>query len=662
MSGTKRFSTVAFILGAAWLHVAAESANAHGSWTPPPPDRPTTRPPVSGGPTPPSDSTGGPTTPGPTTGGPTTSGGGPTTPVGPPTTGGGGGAKGPLSGRTGGKKNRGATTATGWDTWWRYNREPYLNLRARMARAGDTSGRFGFLGGDGHAAGGASAWRRPTQADVRELVAPTLLRVLGEEEPDIVDSALIALGRSAHPDEAADLVASIEEQLGSAYPSVRQAAILGLGMLGDAVAAPALWSIMHDTRDGRALLDRSSAIPPTDRALAALSVGFSAGPRMVPQLVRLFERASADEVDVLAATVLTLGLIDGVGPDVIPFLADELNDRKLDRRVRAQIPITLARLGDEATATVPSLLALATGRGVDVAVRHSSIIALGELAAAADREVITGLRKTLRKSSDSVARQFAYIALARIGARGLAEQRSAEMEAIHEIRRQLLVELVDPSHQVDLAWCALAIGVLGHEMPLGVAAHQEMVDGLVGVLKRTRNPAEEGAIATALGMLRGASAGDELLVRFEERSDPTLRRHLAVALGMMEHRPAAEALRMALHDEADAELRVAAATGLGLMGDRTAAEALVAQLHDAPTYFSVVSIARALGRIGDRSHLQSLVDLIEDDDQPDLVRGFGCVALGLIAERTALAWNAPLSIHSNYLVGLNAQAEVLDIL
>ena len=37
------------------------------------------------------------------------------------------------------------------------------------------------------------------------------------------------------------------------------------------------------------------------------------------------------------------------------------------------------------------------------------------------------------------------------------------------------------------------------------------------------------------------------------------------------------------------------------------------------------------------------------------------VALGLIAEKTQLPWNAPLSIDSNYAAGLTSQAEALDI-
>ena len=153
-----------------------------------------------------------------------------------------------------------------------------------------------------------------------------------------------------------------------------------------------------------------------------------------------------------------------------------------------------------------------------------------------------------------------------------------------------------------------------------------------------------------------------ILKRFRERSDPASRRHLAVALGMIGHQQAADYLRAALLDQPDPDLRVASATALGLLGDSTAADELVGQLRSAPTFYSVVATARALGRIGSKIHLQPLIDVVEDESLPDVVRAFGCVALGTIAERTPLPWNTPLSVHSNYLLALEAQAEVLDIL
>ncbi len=56
-----------------------------------------------------------------------------------------------------------------------------------------------------------------------------------------------------------------------------------------------------------------------------------------------------------------------------------------------------------------------------------------------------------------------------------------------------------------------------------------------------------------------------------------------------------------------------------------------------------------------------LAALISDESRSSAVRGFSCVALGLIAEKTPLPWNAPLSVNANYTCGLQAQSEVLDI-
>ena len=490
---------------------------------------------------------------GPTGSGPTTPRPGPTTPSGGPTTPGGlrppGGTttpsgNGPTTTGPATSKKKRVTTATTWDAWWRFNREPYLDIHGRMDRGQDASGRAGFLSGGGRGA----EWtipRRPTHEDVRRRITPVLLAALEHDEPEIVDSTLIALGRSTVTEDAAEVIAAMMPRLASHDPSVRQAALLGMGMLGHRSAVPALWATMNDTADGRRLMERSSAVPTLERSLAALSLGFAAGPDMVPQLERLFERTDAEDVEVLASSILALGLIDGVDRGILASLGDRLGDRRLDRRVRAQIPITLARHSAEAAAFTSALLDLATDRREDSATRPSAIIALGEIGHPLDVEVIKRLRKIVRKEADGATRQFALIATARVAARALSE-RSCDPEATKEIIRQLTVEMNDPSHRVDLPWCALALGVVGHEVQPASAEHASIVDALEDAFRRRRSPGDEGAIATALGMAgAGSDAADDVLERFERRSDPALRAHLAVALGMMEHARRGRAARRA---------------------------------------------------------------------------------------------------------------------
>ena len=310
------------------------------------------------------------------------------------------------------------------------------------------SGALGFLSAD---AGTGRAWRRPSRDEVRTRVTPVLLDVLDHADPQMVDSALIALGRSTHPDDAGPVLQAMSAHWKSPYVTVRQAALLGAGMIGDRSSVPVLWSVMNDTAAGRTALGRRSAITGLDRPLASLSLGFAAGAEMIPQLTRLFERAESDEVNVLACAILSLGLIEGADQEVISFLAEALDDRKLDRRVRAQIPITLGRLSEDrrrdGRAAARAHLGAADTSGAASLVDHRAV---GEIAAPSDTEAIAALRKTVRKSSDATARHFALIALGRIAARGLADQ-SPHIDAVRDIQRQLQVELVDPSHKVDLA-------------------------------------------------------------------------------------------------------------------------------------------------------------------------------------------------------------------
>lgn len=640
------------------LILAAAALGHGGTYNPGP-----TRPPKPGGPyggpidtplPPPTTPGSGPVTPPPQTPGA----GGPRTPPGSPTSPGGAGVVTPGASGVRGKKNSGGAETPGWQTWWLYNREPYLGLRRRLAHEQVHSGKLGFLDVGGST---TSSYQPPGSAEVAQRVVPVLLAALAAGDAEIADSALIALGRSA-PAEVGPLVAdAMREALQSANLGVRQSAILGLGMLGERSAVPALWSIMNDTGDGRRLLDRKAAVMPMDRALAAIAIGLGAGPELVPQVQKMFVRAGPDQIDMLACAVLALGLIDGGEAPRVDFLSGLLTDATLDWRVRAQVPITLARLGDAAVALVPTLFAMLADRREHGAARQSAIIALGELCTIEDQEVIGRLRTMLRKETDTAARQLTFIALARIAARALAD-RSAEFEALRDIRGQFLLELADPSHPIDAPWCLLALGVLGFEMPRGTNEHADLVGDVMRTLKRTGNPAEQGAAAIALGLLGSAAAGELLAERFQTISDPGLRGHFALALGMIGHAAAGDDLRAVMLDPSAGFLRVDAAMALGMIGDPGAAPMLVEQLVAAPTFASIVAVTRALGRIGDRSSIEPLAGIIADASQPAVVRAFACVALGLIAERTPLPFHTPLATHANYLVPLPALAEVLDIL
>ena len=653
---------------AAWfcaLVLIQQAGLPHGGSPPPDPPGPgNIGPGYPGGGGPGGPGTGGPgdiVPPNPPPGGPNT----PPPVAKPPVSGGGnlppGGAiggptRGPSTGG-GAKKQRASSSWDGWEVWWEFNKDPYLSKR--VLDRSSLTGRSGLLTGAGNREN-APTFTGPSRAMVLERIVPVLLQALTESDAEILDSAALALGRVVPGEAGEEVVKSLRETLKSRHPTARQSAILALGICGHRASIPLLWDLMNDTRKGRALVRSGGAVGGIDRAFAAMALGFVGGAEMVPQLSRVIERTEGRDIEVVAGAVLSLGLINLEAQQVIPMLLARLADSKVDRRIRAQIPVTLGRLGEAASPVVPTLLKLASGRGVDTDVRRSCVIALGRIARGSDQAVVSELRRLIRKESDGLIRHFALIALGKMGATSIGESQRDKAGA-DAIRSYLKTELADPGRSVDLPWIALATGILGRAYGSGSSDRTELGDQMLALLRVTGDPSKQGALAIALGLMEHSDAGPELLSLYGESHDSALKGYLAVGLGLVDHGEARAALRDDLRNQNDARLRVEVATGLGLLGDPEAANGLIQMLTDAPTFAVTASVAQALGRIGDHRAVEPLLALIVDPAQNTAVRGFSCVAVGLIAEKTELPWNAPLSQDSNYASQVRAQAEVLDI-
>jgi HEAT repeat protein len=93
----------------------------------------------------------------------------------------------------------------------------------------------------------------------------------------------------------------------------------------------------------------------------------------------------------------------------------------------------------------------------------------------------------------------------------------------------------------------------------------------------------------------------------------------------------------------------------------------VTQLQDADTLTTQAAIASALGFIGDARSVDPLVGMLKDQELTGGARGFAAVALGIVAEKEELPWNAKFSVDINYrantttLTGENGTG-LLDIL
>ncbi len=657
----KRLILAAAVIGGL-AFLASRDATGHGGVYRGPGD---TVPPSEGaGPGTGGPSTGGPTTPGPT--GPSTPGGGrgPTTPgAGPVAPGGGGsGPRGPVTGSgMGGKKNKPAEGFEQWQFWWENNKDRYLDLRKRLGEGAVQSGSAGFLTGMGRKEE-ASLSRRPTSEEVNQQILPLLRGVLGEDDPDIVDSAVLAIGRTVRADSAALVLGDIKGVLANKNATPQQAAILALGVLGSKDAVPWLVEIMNDTQAGRELLGKANnAVQALPRAFAAIALGFIGSAETVKALQECIDKNENAEVDLRSSAILSLGLFKEGKEEIVQYLVGLLKDKDMDRTTRAQIPVTLGRLGEPAAVALPQLLKEVKGKTTDIRMQESCVIALGQLAKPEDMEVLDTLYGLIEDSQNEQARHFAFIALSQIGGRA-AGAPDAHQELLDKLNRFLMKELASPKIKTHQPWASLALALLGREYSDTSQNRAQVTSKILEAFEASNMPQYKSAFAISLGLLNATAAGEVIYKQLLDTNDTNLKGYLAVSLGMMRYSQSVETLRNLVLDNRDEKMRLQMATALGLMADIEAVGTLVDGLKGATVLGVISSMAKALGLIGDKTAIASLEGLIKDGKAPGLARGFACVAIGLIGEKSELPWNEPLSAHANYRTVVPSLYEILDIL
>ena len=606
---------------------------------------------------------GGPTTPGP--GGPGTPGpgGGPTTPgTGPGAPGGGGGGpRGPVTGGGfGGKKNKPGEGFEQWQFWWENNKDRYLDLRARLGSGAVQSGGAAFLTGLGRKEA-VNTSKRPSADEVNATLVPILRSVLGEDDADIVDSAVLAMGRMVSKESASLVIEDIRASLGNKNLTVKQSAILSLGVLGSVDAVPDLMEILGDTQKGRTLLDERGSIQSLQRAFAATALGYIGSPETVEVLMEAVTKNKNSEIDIRSMAILSLGMFTERKEEIVQFLAEQLKDSKMDRTTAAQVPVALARLAPESAPLVPELLKLAKGRKTDIRMAESCVVALGELATPDDAEVIDELYDIITESKNQQARHFAFIALSQIGGKAAKDQ-ATHSALLDKMNKFLLKELAKPKTKTHRPWAGLSLSLLAREYPDSSSTRIKIMSKVVEAFEDSNDPSHKSAFAVGLGLLNARASGDMMYEELLDTHDLNLKGYLAVALGMMRHADSLPTLRKLVLDNKDPKMRLQVATSLGLQGDVEAVPILLEALKEASTLNVISSMAKAIGLIGDKSAIQQLSDLVGDKRAPGLARAFGCVAIGLIGEKSNLPWNVRLSEGANYRTVVPALYEILDIL
>ena len=576
-------------------------------------------------------------------------------------------SSGPTSGgATRGQGNRQATTGGGteifagyeiWEYWWENNKDAYLDLKNRLVKVNSASGSLGVLSGRGSRAE-VSTSARPDDALIQSEVIPALVSLLKDgESRDILDSAVLALGRISKEQSAQTVIDASLPLLRHNELSVQSSATLSLGVLGSPLALPVLNELMANTSKGRQLAGGSD-VNYLMRAFAALSLGLIDQPESVEPLIDIIKNSKDSDRDIRVGAIVGLGLMHD-NPSVekgAAFLTELLGDRKIDPVILSYVPTSLGKL-HRAEAT-PALLKVFLDRDTDNYVLQSAAIALGMLGSIDQKDVVKALSDYVQEGKDMQTRHFCFISLAQIGARDT--DHDAHLEAHQALVKLLGDEITKPKAKTNRSWAAIASAIYAQKQDV---AQPPLMERIGQAYKKESDPSFKSAFALALGLLKANAFQEDIYADYRESGDPDFRGYAAVALGFLKYTDAADEMRARVEDKTTTPtLRLQVATGLGLMGDPQATTVLIKALESAQTLGVSSAVAKALGLIGDRTAIDPLRKLALDTKVTPLTRAFACVALGLVCEKTDLPWNARISADNNYRARVPAIDEILDIL
>ncbi|MBK7641823.1 MAG: HEAT repeat domain-containing protein [Planctomycetes bacterium] len=630
----------------------------------------------------------GPSTPspsGPSSGSPS----GPTspTPAGPGASTGapGGRPAGPTSGTT-----SSGPDLTGWEFWWNFNKDQYLNLKAAIY-SGVVSGSDDFFLQQGDKTGAKNALK-PSQGDIREKIVPGLKYALEHErQNDIVTGSLIALaklGDAKSEDGKSEFEEIFKKWLPDGSQEIAETAAVSLGILANDSSVQVLKDLAGDSEAGRKLVG-SNEVKFRTRAFSTYGLGLI-GARTTSNQVRreivdfLVEQINKPETstrDVKVAAIIAMGLtpIDwsaGAGLDrkegasssrqaQIEYLRKYFDTESNHYMIRAHVPTAVARLlskDKELPADAKQLLentvkdlvgGIAERSKEKDEVRQSCALALGQLCDLDNDPQDKAAREALmavEKKGQQQERYFALISLGQIGGKpGMGE--GAEKN-VNEIRGYLVGKL-DKGVTGTRPWAALAVGVMERELTdlasTALPSNGDAKAALRNALKECSSVDIMGSYGVALGIAKDSEAIPLMREKMDKYQDNTARGYMALGLGLIGATEAKGQIQAIVKDaKYKPVLLQQAAIALGLLGDKTLVPDLVEMLRDAKSLAAQAAVASGLGFIGDSRSIDPLVEMLKNKEITGTARGFAAVALGIVADKEQFPWNSKISTNINY--------------
>ncbi|MEE8468911.1 MAG: HEAT repeat domain-containing protein [Planctomycetota bacterium] len=605
---------------------------------------------------------------------------------------------------------------TSWESWWRFNREPYLELRSAIRASGITTDESWWP----RAGQKKKPWEslRPSQQVIREEVVPALVHALETERShDLLTRALIALARIgdvAAEDGSSEPLRIIRKLLKHRDQQVSETAAIALGILANDESTSFLTQLATDHPTARSYLGRAE-VPYRTRAFAAYGLGLL-GDRtsddelrqdIAETLVDLLTTAhfSTRDVKVAAMTAFGLTAVDSDPRAVVEEGAAESNRRHVLSReaqleflldyfdpaaarehestrhwlVRAHAPTAIARLLQGVRGQLRDRAARVLLNSLDAEsevrreIQMSCTLALGEIGDASsegardiDVEIRSALTRSIRLGEPQV-RRFALIALAQCaGTPGPGRQAVAGTAAV---RKTLQASLARGPARLR-PWAGLAVGVLARRLKdNGQAVDDGALRALMAEAQRCKRPDDIGAYLLGLGIAGYGEAREvclDKLAYFDAASGA--RGYAALALGLMQDRSAIEPIQELIRtSENEPDFLQPASIALSLLSHKEFVPDLLEMLAQDENLATQAAVATALGTFGDRRSIEPLLEMLASSRHTDRTRGFAALALGSVCDEESLPWSVKISIGVNYRAGTgtligSGEAGILDIL
>lgn len=565
----------------------------------------------------------------------------------------------------------------GWQFWWEYNKDRYLNLKETVLGSPDPSPAPGTQV--------APEPLRPTPAEVNDVVLPAIDRLMRQHDhPDVATAGMVAMAKIGRTHPEIDVAARIRGNLTSGNQEVRETAALALGISGLDEVVEDLVALAADEAQGRRLTGRSTVDERT-RAFALYGLGLyarrspdaAAKDRVLELCGELLGRRELLDRDVAVAAIQALGILapdwpesahKRVGWKALQVL-DAFWDKELgrgDEIVQAHVPTAVARLlGRGLTSDhqryLESWVEELESRDRADSVHQSIVLAVGEMAPPPESNELAAraseaLWRYYRKGKDQQARFFCLVALGRIGG--------------EKNREDLLRELSRARKGTEKPWAALALGVLARESRDATG----VVDVVIGralhsTLLSVANDEYRPACAVALGLCGYADAANDMKKLLDKyRRHDMVAGYMSIGLALIPD-PTARADISAVLQQSGRRptLVLQGAIAIALLGRRDAGEELMTLWESGETNLArLAGVATAFRFVGDRRAIEPLVRMMFARDTTTMSRAFIAAALGGICDKDLLPWNEPFAAGCNYAAVVptltNGTTGVLDIL